>query len=365
MEEDDGGDEMDIEERRVMTIWFIEGVVEDVIDGHYTEVKTYLVMGLVLALGPEVVMGQEKGKRKGKRDKELALLLLDQLCGGFFFRADLTALVANIHGMRLIVETLQGAPVKYVTELGAHHEESFESMVGEIQTEIYHEVVMTRLGQRQIIGRGRVNMLFRDRHGRAILALGGVISLRITVHHQMSRDHRASFTSQRIVGWHEGSERCGSVRFFVRDRTQEAVEEMRELRETIPLQGLVTTLQGQVTALQGQVMTLQGQALCPKGSCSLQWLLKQRKIEASRARNGLPIAMVSGPRPAQTKLARDNVVLLNSLNCKPLDFLQKAMRESFDSLDGLRKMEKVCGSAFQQIAQQLASQIRFTCTSAR
>ncbi|GKB78196.1 hypothetical protein Tco_0945091, partial [Tanacetum coccineum] len=35
-------------------------------------------------------------------------------------------------------------------------------------------------------------------------------------------------------------------------------------RETIPLQGLVTTLQGQVTALQGQVMTLQGQKIAPK-----------------------------------------------------------------------------------------------------
>ncbi|GKA54515.1 hypothetical protein Tco_0753464, partial [Tanacetum coccineum] len=106
-----------------------------------------------------------------------------------------------------IVETLQGAPVSTDTELGAHMRE-FESMVRRDTDEIY-----TRLddeqGQRQLLA-GQVNMLFRDRRthahtrqlmeteagmsreawGRAMdasdLAHGGVISLRTTVHAQMS-----------------------------------------------------------------------------------------------------------------------------------------------------------------------------------
>ncbi|GJY16554.1 hypothetical protein Tco_0386976 [Tanacetum coccineum] len=106
-----------------------------------------------------------------------------------------------------IVETLQGAPVSTDTELGAHMRE-FESMVRRDTDEIY-----TRLddeqGQRQLLA-GRVNMLFRDRRthahtrqlmeteagmsreawGRAMdasdLAHGEVISLRTTVHAQMS-----------------------------------------------------------------------------------------------------------------------------------------------------------------------------------
>ncbi|GJX37036.1 hypothetical protein Tco_0250339, partial [Tanacetum coccineum] len=73
-----------------------------------------------------------------------------------------------------MVETLPGAPVSTDTELGAHIRE-FESMVRQDTDEIY-----TRLddeqGQRQLLA-GRVNI---------DLAHGGVISLRTTVHAQIS-----------------------------------------------------------------------------------------------------------------------------------------------------------------------------------
>ncbi|GKA33941.1 hypothetical protein Tco_0720370 [Tanacetum coccineum] len=122
-----------------------------------------------------------------------------------------------------IVETLQGAPVSTDTELGAHMRE-FESMVRRDIDEIY-----TRLddeqGQRQLLA-GRVNMLFRDRRthartrqlmeteagmsreawGRAMdasdLAHGEVISLRTTVHAQMSEItdlQSANFRRQRAM----------------------------------------------------------------------------------------------------------------------------------------------------------------------
>ncbi|GJR85642.1 hypothetical protein Tco_0209653 [Tanacetum coccineum] len=119
-----------------------------------------------------------------------------------------------------MVETLPGAPVSTVTELGAHK-------------------------RRRAWGSRAMDA--------SDLAHGEVISLRTTVHAQMSEitelqsaDHRR----QRAIS-----------DLLETDRRRR--EEMRE--EMIPLQGLVTTLQGQVTALQGQVMALQGQVTALQG----------------------------------------------------------------------------------------------------
>ncbi|GJS80108.1 hypothetical protein Tco_0729989 [Tanacetum coccineum] len=197
-----------------------------------------------------------------------------------------------------IVETLQGAPVSTDTELGAHMRE-FESMVRRDTDEIY-----TRLddeqGQRQLLA-GRVNMLFRDRRthahtrllmeteagmsreawGRAMdasdLAHGGVISLRTTVHAQMSEItelQSADLRRQRAISDlletdRRRREEMRELRAADRTRQQQIIQTLTAMqtlqRETIPLQGLVTTLQGQVTALQGQVMTLQGQVTALQG----------------------------------------------------------------------------------------------------
>ncbi|GJT09867.1 hypothetical protein Tco_0856909 [Tanacetum coccineum] len=197
-----------------------------------------------------------------------------------------------------IVETLQGAPVSTDTELGAHMRE-FESLVRRDTDEIY-----TRLddeqGQRQLLA-GRVNMLFRDRrahaHTRQLmeteagmsreawrramdssdLAHGGVISLRTTVHAQMSEitelrsaDHRRQRAMSDLLETdRRRREEMRELRAADRTRQQQIIQTLTAVqtlqRETIPLQGLVTTLQGQVTALQGQVMTLQGQVTVLQG----------------------------------------------------------------------------------------------------
>ncbi|GJV25699.1 hypothetical protein Tco_1378394 [Tanacetum coccineum] len=197
-----------------------------------------------------------------------------------------------------IVETLQGAPVSTDTELGAHMRE-FESMVRRDTDEIY-----TRLddeqGQRQLLA-GRVNMLFRDRRthahtrqlmeteagmsreawGRAMdasdLAHGGVISLRTTVHAQMSEItelQSADLRRQRAISDlletdRRRREEIRELRAADRTRQQQIIQTLTAVqtlqRETIPLQGLVTTLQEQVTALQGQVMTLRGQVTVLQG----------------------------------------------------------------------------------------------------
>ncbi|GJT77852.1 hypothetical protein Tco_1044577 [Tanacetum coccineum] len=197
-----------------------------------------------------------------------------------------------------IVETLQGAPVSTDTELGAHMRE-FESMVRRDTDEIY-----TRLddeqGQRQLLA-GRVNMLFRDRRthahtrqlmeteagmsreawGRAMdasdLAHGEVISLRTTVHAQMSEitelqsadRRRQRAMSDLLETDRRRREEMRELRAADRTRQQQIIQTLTVMqtlqREMVPLQGLVTTLQGQVTALQGQVMTLQGQVTALQG----------------------------------------------------------------------------------------------------
>ncbi|GJT59920.1 hypothetical protein Tco_1003453 [Tanacetum coccineum] len=177
-----------------------------------------------------------------------------------------------------IVETLQGAPVSTDTELGAHMRE-FESMVRRDTDEIY-----TRLddeqGQRQLLA-GRVNMLFRDRRGHAHtrqlmeteagmsreawgramdasdLAHGEVISLRTTVHAQMSEItelQSADLRRQRAISDlletdRRRREEMRELRAADRTRQQQLIQTLTAMqtlqRETIPLQGLVTTLQGQ------------------------------------------------------------------------------------------------------------------------
>ncbi|GJV98929.1 hypothetical protein Tco_1554181 [Tanacetum coccineum] len=184
-----------------------------------------------------------------------------------------------------MVETLPGAPVSTDTELGAHMRE-FESLVRRDTDEIY-----TRLddeqGQRQLLA-GRVNMLFRDRrahaHTRQLmeteagmsreawrramdssdLAHGGVISLRTTVHAQMSEitelqsadRRRQRAISELLETDRRRREEMRELRAADRTRQQQIVQTLTAMQT---LQGLVTTLQGQVTDLQGQVATLQGQ----------------------------------------------------------------------------------------------------------
>ncbi|GJU82932.1 hypothetical protein Tco_1285297 [Tanacetum coccineum] len=197
-----------------------------------------------------------------------------------------------------MVETLPGAPVSTDTELGAHMRE-FESMVRRDTDEIY-----TRLddeqGQRQLLA-GRVNMLFRDRrahaHTRQLmeteagmsreawrramdssdLAHGGVISLRTTVHAQMSEitelqsadRRRQRAISELLETDRRRREEMRELRAADRTRQQQIIQTLTAMqtlqREMVPLQGLVTTLQGQVTDLQGQVMTLQGQVTTLQG----------------------------------------------------------------------------------------------------
>ncbi|GJS72468.1 hypothetical protein Tco_0705309 [Tanacetum coccineum] len=134
-----------------------------------------------------------------------------------------------------------------------------ERYVGYGITDAWDEIVETLQGapgQRQLLA-GRVNMLFRDRRthahtrqlmeteagmsreawGRAMdasdLAHGGVISLRTTVHAQMG----------------ERREEMRELRAADRTRQQQIIQTLTAVqtlqRETIPLQGLVTTLQEQ------------------------------------------------------------------------------------------------------------------------
>ncbi|GKB82091.1 hypothetical protein Tco_0948986 [Tanacetum coccineum] len=197
-----------------------------------------------------------------------------------------------------IVETLQGALVSTDTELGAHMRE-FESMVRRDTDEIYKRLDDEQ-GQRQLLA-SRVNMLFRDRRthahtrqlmeteagmsreawGRAMdasdLAHGEVISLRTTVHAQMSEItelQSADLRRQRAMSDlletdRRRREEMRELRAADRTRQQQIIQTLTVMqtlqREMVPLQGLVTTLQGQVTALQGQVMTLQGQVTALQG----------------------------------------------------------------------------------------------------
>ncbi|GJT23521.1 putative reverse transcriptase domain-containing protein [Tanacetum coccineum] len=117
--------------------------------------------------------------------------------------------------------------------------------------------------------------------GRAMdasdLAHGEVISLRTTVHAQMSEitelqsaDHRRQRAiSDLLETDRRRREEMRELRAADRTRQQQLIQTLTAMqtlqRETIPLQGLVTTLQGQVTALQGQVMTLQGQVTALQG----------------------------------------------------------------------------------------------------
>ncbi|GJS05371.1 hypothetical protein Tco_0321879 [Tanacetum coccineum] len=153
-----------------------------------------------------------------------------------------------------IVETLPGAPVSTDTELGAHMRE-FESMVRRDTDEIY-----TRPHTRQLMETEAG--MSREAWGRAMdasdLAHGGVISLRTTVHAQMSEitelqsaDRRRQKTIQnfrdRFAKRREEMTRVEEL--LIRNSTQQIIQTLTAVqtlqRETIPLQGLVTTLQGQ------------------------------------------------------------------------------------------------------------------------
>ncbi|GJU70641.1 hypothetical protein Tco_1262046 [Tanacetum coccineum] len=145
----------------------------------------------------------------------------------------------------------QGAPGSTDTELGAHMRE-FESMVG-VGCEIQRDLTETDWNRHTRLLMETEAGMSREAWGRAMdasdLAHGGVISLRTTVHAQMSE-----ITEFKAVD---------------RTRQQQIIQTLTVMqtlqREMVPLQGLVTTLQGQVTALQGQVMTLQGQVTTLQG----------------------------------------------------------------------------------------------------
>ncbi|GJW00192.1 hypothetical protein Tco_1555443 [Tanacetum coccineum] len=279
-----------------------------------------------------------------------------------------------------IVETLQGAPVSTDTELGAHMRE-FESMVRRDTDEIY-----TRLDDEQGQRQG-----WRRAMDASDLAHGGVISLRTTVHAQMSEItelQSADLRRQRAISDlletdRRRREEIRELRAADRTRQQQIIQTLTAVqtlqRETIPLQGLVTTLQEQVTALQGQVMTLRGQK--PKGApkksprsnpsppqlhcttttvteAQLQALIDQgvaaamAEAEASRARNGYN-SNGSGPRPAQT--ARE-CSYSEFLKCKPLDFKGTEDR-------GLTRWFEKMESVFSISNCPATSQVKFaTCT---
>ncbi|GJU37861.1 hypothetical protein Tco_1186215 [Tanacetum coccineum] len=166
-----------------------------------------------------------------------------------------------------IVETHKGAPVSTDIELGAHVRD-FESMVRRDTDEIT-DLMETEAG------------MSREAWGRAMdasdLAHGGVISLRTTVHAQMSEitelqsadRRRQRAISELLETDRRRREEMRELRAADRTRQQQIIQTLTAVqtlqRETIPLQGLVTTLQGQVTALQGQVMTLQGQVTALQG----------------------------------------------------------------------------------------------------
>ncbi|GJX29079.1 hypothetical protein Tco_0237158 [Tanacetum coccineum] len=164
-----------------------------------------------------------------------------------------------------IVETLQGAPFSTDTEFGAHMRE-FEFMVRPDTDEIY-----TMLDDEQ----KTEARMSREAWGRSMdasdLARAEVISLRTTVHAQMSEIielQSADRSRQRAIldlleTDRRRREEMRELRAADRARQQQIIQTLTVMqtlqREMIPLQGLVTTLQGQVTALQVQVMALQGQ----------------------------------------------------------------------------------------------------------
>ncbi|GJV60687.1 reverse transcriptase domain-containing protein [Tanacetum coccineum] len=251
-------------------------------------------MGLGLALGPGYEVGESSAAAAarpagGHRADYGFVATMDRLV-----RRDPERYVGYgiTDSWEEMVETLPGAPVSTDTELGAHMRE-FESLVRRDTDEIY-----TRLddeqGQRQLLA-GRVNMLFRDRrahaHTRQLmeteagmsreawrramdssdLAHGGVISLRTTVHSQISEitelqsadRRRQRAMSELLETDRRRREEMRELRAADRTRQQQIVQTLTAMqtlqREMVPLQGLVTTLQGQVMTLQGQVATLQGQ----------------------------------------------------------------------------------------------------------
>ncbi|GJS42752.1 putative reverse transcriptase domain-containing protein [Tanacetum coccineum] len=149
-----------------------------------------------------------------------------------------------------IVETLQGAPVSTETELGAHVRD-FKSMVRRETDEIY-----TRLDDEQS-QYPRAGMS-REAWGWAMdasdLAHGEVISLRTTVHAQMSEItelQSADFRRQRAMSDlletdRKRREEMRELRAADRTRQQQIIQTLTVMqtlqREMVPLQGLVTTL---------------------------------------------------------------------------------------------------------------------------
>ncbi|GJS78257.1 hypothetical protein Tco_0728138 [Tanacetum coccineum] len=174
-----------------------------------------------------------------------------------------------------------------------------ESWEREDDTRRFHD---DELRDRDVHWPVAVNMLFRDRRGHAHtrrfmdderagmlerlwgngeawrramdssdLAHGGVISLRTTVHSQISEitelqsadRRRQRAISELLETDRRRREEMRELRAADRTRQQQIVQTLTAMqtlqREMVPLQGLVTTLQGQVMTLQGQVATLQGQ----------------------------------------------------------------------------------------------------------
>ncbi|GJY30339.1 hypothetical protein Tco_0413834 [Tanacetum coccineum] len=174
---------------------------------------------------------------------------------------------SRFHGDE-IVESFTGSSVSTIPRLGATHERVFESI--DRRTHAHTRQLMeTEAG------------MSREAWGRAMdasdLAHGEVISLRTTVHAQMSEitelqsaDHRRQRAiSDLLETDRRRREEMRELRAADRTRQQQIIQTLTVMqtlqREMTPLQGLVTTLQGQVTALQGQVMTLQGQVTALQG----------------------------------------------------------------------------------------------------
>ncbi|GKA40543.1 hypothetical protein Tco_0733136 [Tanacetum coccineum] len=161
-----------------------------------------------------------------------------------------------------IVETLQGAPVSTDTELGAHIRE-FESLVRRDTDEIYTRRAHAHTRQLMETEAGMSREAWRRAMDSSDLAHGGVISLRTTVHAQMteitelqSADRRRQrVMSDLLETDRRRREEMRELRAADRTRQQQIVQTLTAMQT---LQGLVTTLQGQVTDLQGQVTTLQG-----------------------------------------------------------------------------------------------------------
>ncbi|GJV78342.1 hypothetical protein Tco_1509926 [Tanacetum coccineum] len=132
-----------------------------------------------------------------------------------------------------IVETLQGAPVSTDTELGAHVRD-FESMVRRDTDEIY-TMLDDEQSQRQLLA-SRVNMLFRDRRAHAHTRL------LMETEARMSREAWGRSMDASDLARADGLRANLVMEWYI----------LRSTRETIPLQGLVTTLQAeQVSAFKG------------------------------------------------------------------------------------------------------------------